>query len=67
MIHGAMSAFSQAVNHIKKLDKALNSIQIVTNKSSSEMSAFAKRAQELSRALSSTTEEYAKASLIYFQ
>lgn len=67
MIHGVMGAFSAAVGHIEKLDKALNNIQIVTGKTSAEMASFAKRAQELSKALSSTTEEYAKASLIYFQ
>ena len=67
MIHGVMSAFSSAIGHIEKLDKALNNIQIVTGKTSAEMAAFAKRAQELSKALSSTTEEYSKASLIYFQ
>ncbi len=67
MIHGVMSAFSASVSHIEKLDKALSDIQIVTGKTSNEMAAFAKQAQHLSKALSSTTEEYAKASLIYFQ
>ena len=55
MIHGAMSAFSDAVQHIEKLDRALNDIQIVSGKTASEMAGFAKRAQELSKALSSTT------------
>lgn len=43
MIHGAMSAFSSAVSHIEKLDKALNDIQIVTNKSAAEMEGFARK------------------------
>jgi hypothetical protein len=42
MVHGVMSAFSAAVNHVEKLDKALNSIRIVTGKSSAEMASFAK-------------------------
>lgn len=67
MIHGVMGAMSSAVGHIEKLDKALNSIQIVSNKSTIEMASFAKSAQEASRALSSTTAEYADAALIYFQ
>ena len=67
LIHGVMSAFSSAVGHIEKLDKALNNIQIVTGKTSAEMAGFAKRAQALSKELHSTTEEYAKASLIFYQ
>ena len=67
LIHGVMSAFSSAVSHIKNLDKALNDIQIVTNKTANDMANFARRAQDLSKALSTTTTEYAKASLIYFQ
>ena len=67
MIHGAMSAFSDAVQHIEKLDRALNDIQIVSGKTASEMAGFAKRAQELSKALSSTTTEYSKAALIFYQ
>ena len=67
LIHGVMSAFSSAVGHIEKLDSALNKIQVVTGKTSAEMAGFAKRAQALSKELSSTTEEYAKASLIFFQ
>ena len=67
LIHGVMSTFSAAVTHVESLDRALNNIQIVSNKSAIEMAAFAKRAQEASAALSSTTEEYAKASLIFFQ
>lgn len=67
MIHGVMSAFNSAVSHIEKLDKSLNSIQIVTGKTAGEMASFAKQAQEASRALSSTTQEYADAALIYFQ
>ena len=67
MIHGVMGAFNSAVSHIEKLDKSLNSIQIVTGKTAGEMAVFAKQAQEASRALSSTTQEYADAALIYFQ
>jgi hypothetical protein len=44
MIHGVMSTFSAAVGHIEKLDKALNDIQIVTGKTSTEIASFAKKA-----------------------
>ena len=67
MIHGVMGAFNSAVSHIEKLDKSLNSIQIVTGKTAAQMASFAKQAQEASRALSSTTQEYSDAALIYFQ
>ena len=67
LIHGVMGAFSSAVGHIKNLDKALNDIQIVTNKTANDMANFARQAQDLSKALSTTTTEYARASLIYFQ
>ena len=67
MIHAAMGAFQGAVRHIEDLDKSLKSIQIVSNKTSAEMAAFAKQAQRLGKELNATTKEYADASLIYFQ
>jgi hypothetical protein len=66
MIHAAMGAFQSAVSHIEDLDKSLNSIQIVSGKSAKEMASFAKVSQEAAKALSTTTKEYADASLIYF-
>jgi hypothetical protein len=39
----------------------------VTGKSADDMAKFAKQANEAAKALSTTTTEYTKASLIYFQ
>jgi hypothetical protein len=49
------------------LNKTLNDIRIVTGASSDEMASFAKEANKAAKALSTTTNEYGKASLIYFQ
>lgn len=67
LIHGVVGAFQSAIGHIEKLDKALNNIQIVTQKSAAQMANFANKASELSKALSTTTDEYARAALIFFQ
>lgn len=67
LIHGFMSTVSQAVSYIEKLDKSLNSIQIVTQKSDSEMAHFAKTANKAAGELSAVTKEYTDASLIFFQ
>lgn len=58
---------SSAVSYAKELDKSLNNIQIVTGKSSQYMQSFAKEANELAKALGTTTTKYTDASLIYFQ
>jgi len=49
------------------LNESLNDIRIVTGKSTDEMARFAKQANDAAKALSTTTNEYAEASLIYFQ
>jgi hypothetical protein len=45
----------------------LNDIRIVTGYDTDKMSTFAKEANKAAKALSTTTNEYTKASLIYFQ
>ena len=67
MLHGFMGAVQSAYGYAQDLNKSLNDIRIVTGKSIEDMDAFAEKANKAARALSSTTNEYAKASLIYFQ
>ena len=66
-LHGIMGAVSGAVAYAKELDDSLTAIQVVTQKSNTEMANFAKSANAAAQALSTTTNRYAQASLIYFQ
>lgn len=61
------SSINEAISYTKELDKSLTDIGIVTNRSSQNLAKFAKEANKAARELSTTTNEYAKASLIYFQ
>ncbi len=67
MIHGIMGAASQAMNYVKSLDSSLNSIRIVTGQNQAQMERFAKTANQAAKTLNTTTNAYAKASLIYYQ
>lgn len=67
MMHGFMGAVSTAFGYTKSLNASLNSIQIVTQKSSEDMAIFAEQANKAAKALSTTTTEYTDASLTYFQ
>ena len=60
-------AFETAYGYSKDLNKSLNSIRIVSNKSADDMARFAKEANKAAKALSSTTLDYTDASLIYYQ
>lgn len=60
-------SIQQAINYTAELDKSLNDIRIVTGQSSEQMAKFAKEANRAAKLLTTTTNEYAKASLIYFQ
>ena len=64
---GFISAISTAVGYAKDLDKSLNDIRIVSGQSAASMDAFAEKANKAAKALSATTNEYAKASLIFYQ
>ena len=66
-IHSVGSMLSSAVSHAEDLNKALNDIRIVTGKGTAEMYAFTQEATYAARALSTTTTEYAKAALIFYQ
>ncbi len=67
IIHGMMSSVQRAFGYAKDLNKSLNDIRIVTNQSSDQMAHFAVQANKAAKSLSTTTTEYTKASLIYYQ
>lgn len=67
LMHGITGTINQAISYVKRLDTSLNNIQIVTGKSADTMAKFAKSANEAAKNLSVTTNEYAKAALIYYQ
>lgn len=68
---GAFNKITQSVReaytYVEKLDKSLNDIQIVTNKSSQDMQNFAKDANNAAKGLGKSTRDYTEASLIYYQ
>lgn len=67
IIHGLMGGLQQAFGYAQDLNHSLNDIRIVTGQSVDQMKAFAAEANRSAKALSATTNEYAKASLIYYQ
>lgn len=67
IIHGMMGSVQKAFGYAKDLDKQLNNIRIVTGQSSDQMAQFALQANKAAKSLNTTTTEYAKASLIYYQ
>lgn len=67
LIEGFTKALSEAVDYSKDLNKSINDIRIVTGYSVDDMKDFATQANKAARALSTTTNEYAKASLIFYQ
>jgi hypothetical protein len=67
ILHGFMGSISTAYNYAKDLNKSLNDIRIVTGNSAQEMERFAAQANKAAKSLSTTTNEYTKASLIYYQ
>lgn len=66
-IQSVSGMLSSAVSHAESLNTALTDIRIVTGKSSEDMAKFAMQAQSAARALNTTTTEYAKAALIFYQ
>lgn len=67
MIHGFIGSIQQAVGYAQDLNKSLTDIRIVTGASKDQMADFAKEANLAAKKLSTTTTEYTKASLIYYQ
>ena len=66
-INAMTSAITNAISYTKELDKSLTDIMMVTEYSREEMNSFAVAANKAAKALSISTNAYAKASLIYFQ
>ena len=66
-VHAISGMLTAAVTHAEDLNKALNDIRIVTGYSAETMSQFASRASNAAKELSTTTTEYAKAALIFYQ
>ena len=66
-IHGISGMLTSAVSHAEDLNKALNDIRIVTGYSTNTMANFAVEASNAAKELSTTTTEYAKAALIFYQ
>ena len=66
-LNSITSILQNAIRYSKDLNSSLNDIRIVTGASIEDMAKFAKEANKAAKALSTTTTEYTKASLIYFQ
>lgn len=64
---GMYSAFQGIIDYSEKLNKSLNEIRIVTGKNVDTMARFADEAQKSAKALNSSTLDYTKAALIYYQ
>lgn len=60
-------SIQEAWGYTKRLDSSLNDIRIVTEKSAEAMQQFAREANSAAKSLGSSTTDYTKASLIYFQ
>ena len=60
-------SIERAYGYVKNLDKSLNDIRIVSNKSADEMERFALQANKAAQALGATTLDYSNAALIYEQ
>ena len=62
-----VNSISQAYKFTVDLDTALNRIRIVSNQSAEQMDRFAVNANKAAKALGTSTLEYAKGALIYYQ
>lgn len=67
VLHGFVGSLEQAYGYSKNLDRSLNEIRIVSEKSAEDMTRFAEQANKAAKALSTTTTNYTDASLIYYQ
>ena len=60
-------SLSNAYGYVKKLDKSLNDIRIVSGQTADQMERFAKQANSAAKDLGSSTLDYTNAALIYYQ
>ena len=66
-LHGFVGSIETAYGYAKDLNRSLNDIRIVSDKSADDMARFADQANKAAKALSTTTTDYTDASLIYYQ
>ena len=66
-LHGFIGSIQTAYGYTKDLNESLNNIRIVTQQSTEQMAKFAEQANKAAKNLSTTTTNYTKASLIYYQ
>ena len=67
VMHTFVGTMQTAVYYAKDLNKSLNDIRIVSGQNADQMALFAEKANKAAKELKTTTNEYAKASLIYYQ
>ncbi|MBQ3944812.1 MAG: phage tail tape measure protein, partial [Alphaproteobacteria bacterium] len=66
-IHGFQTAIKSATSYAKELNKGLTDIAIVSDLTSDKLAQFAKDANKYAQQYSTTTSEYVKGALIYYQ
>ena len=67
LLHGFMGSIQKAFSYAQDLNQSLTDIRIVTGQSSDQMAKFALQANKAAKSLSTSTTNYTKASLIYYQ
>lgn len=66
-INSVTTSISDAVNHLKDMDNALNKIRVVSGDTKVEMQGVAKEARQMAKDLKTSATEIVKAELIYRQ
>lgn len=67
ILQGFTGSIQEAYHYAQDLNKNLNEIRIVSGQNKDQMDKFAKSANKAAKELSTTTNEYTKASLIFYQ
>ena len=67
VLHGFMGTVQSAYGYAQDLNESLNNIRIVTGQNVDQMAKFASEANKAAKALSTTTNAYTDAALIYYQ
>ena len=67
IIRGFTGALQSAYSYAQNLNASLTDIRIVTGYNTDQMAKFAEQANKAAKALSTTTTDYTKGSLIFFQ
>ena len=67
LMHGFLSSVQSAMSYAQHLNKNLTDIRIVTGQSADDMARFAEAANKSAKELSTTTNQYAQAALIFYQ